>query len=352
MMRGGLTLESFRRSADALSRSPMLEATRAIQDTKPSSAAAAHSELDEGVSALIDDLVPEEGTDGFDLTPGAGKGGASQNQGSGAGAPLIDDDLLASVQALLSEVPEGPIGPASRQSAAAATPEAAAEDAGLADELVAQLRAEPAKQAASPEAEAAQIETLDQELAGIADELISSEIGEEPEPEAGPTLNAAVAAAAPKAAPAEPQSRASEAATAPVPQAVAPVPMPALPTVEVKAPGRARTLTRPLLALCDAMSAPLKGRSQHARDVVAWIALCQLFIGVCVWSYVLFIRSPEAPTPTLMPTRATGEGHSESKKDSHAKADPKKDSHAKAEPKKEAAKKPAKAVAAAKSGGH
>ena len=335
----------------------MAEAARVIQDT---------GELDASVSALIDQLEPAApATDGqLDLTP---ERAVSQSIDGPAGAEAeaaaaaSDDDLLLSVQALLSEVPVGPStieAPAEAEAAAKASIKTdPAKPEGL--ELPADFVAAPTAKPAGTES-AYRIESLDQELAGIADQMISTEVGEEPEAdEEQGTLDRAVAAAGKKAQPPEPLA-AEPKAEAPAPEAK---PETTVEEVKPEAPAKRRNLLepvlRPVLALCAAASSPLKSKPQHIRDIVAWVALCQLFLGVCVWTYVLFIRSPEAPIPSLLPTKAEGAeradaGHGEkkdshgkesgAKKDSHAtaskdkgghgKADPKKGSHAKAQPKK------------------
>jgi hypothetical protein len=329
----------------------MAEAARVIQDT---------GELDASVSALIDQLEPASpagSADGqLDLTPERAVSQSIDSPAdaeSEAAAAASDDDLLLSVQALLSEVP---VGPATIEAPAESETAAKSEGLELPADFVTPTAAKPT----------GTIESLDQELAGIADQMISTEVGEEPEAEEQGTLDRAVAAAGKKPQPTEP--------TLPGPRSESPAPgtKPEQKVEEVKpeSPARRRNLLepalRPVLALCAAASAPLKSKPQHIRDLVAWVALCQLFLGVCVWTYVLFIRSPEAPIPSLLPTKAEGggehadAGHGEKKdthgkKDAHAKADkgghgksePKKDSHAKAEPKKAQPKKGEKKTASA-----
>jgi hypothetical protein len=59
---------------------------------------------------------------------------------------------------------------------------------------------------------------------------------------------------------------------------------------------------RLILRSVAAISAPLNHRP-HLRDMVGWIALVQAFMALCVWVYVLLIRSdtvrePAPPTPS------------------------------------------------------
>ena len=311
----------------------MAEAARLRQDT---------GELDASVSALIDraESLRDDGGDdgrgdGLDLVPESRPSNAAVAAQPENPAPLSpdDDELLKSVQRLLKEVPAGP---GVRPSTPPTPPESA--ELELPPDFVAPA-VEPTKRPSPPE-DASRIESLDQELAGLADELISTELAAEPAPEEGAeTLAGAVQAAA------APPEAAPETAPEPVPE-LAPTPA-AIPEPEpAPEPRPRRRLTlepvlRPLLAACAAISAPLRDKPQHVRDIVGWNALWLAFLGGCVWMYVLFIRSPEPPVPSLLPTKAAAvhagdKAHGPAKKDSHAKAPKagaKKGSHAKAEPK-------------------
>jgi hypothetical protein len=320
----------------------MAQATR---DSQGTNSAGQPGELDESVGELIDQLSPEEGSS-LDLTPGAQVGDLSHDgiseQPPDAGS---EEELLQSVQALLREVP-GPghaePGPPPGQ------PRPAASDAPaeleLPEDLLSPKADEPPPAEPDPE-DAAKLETLDEELAGLADELISSELAAEPEPptDDGPTLEAAVAATA--AAP-QPAARAAPETPSPEPRPSPFAGAPAAPSVSSPETGPevvggaplVERLARPLLVVCAAASAPLKDKPQHVRDRIGWHAMWLAFLGVCVWTYVLFIRSPEAPVPTLPPPQQASADHApprnkSAEKDSHGSAK-------KTDSKKSASKKP------------
>ncbi|MFZ4573697.1 MAG: hypothetical protein ACOYN0_04825 [Phycisphaerales bacterium] len=40
------------------------------------------------------------------------------------------------------------------------------------------------------------------------------------------------------------------------------------------------------------MSAPLKGRPKLVRDTMGWLSLNTLFLGGCVWLWLIFVRQP------------------------------------------------------------
>lgn len=327
----------------------MAEAARVRQDT---------GELDASVSAMIDraESVRDDGGDecrneSLDLMPEASVPEEAPSPPPAQGYPPTphDDELLKSVQRLLKEVPAAPGGARPAEaSGPTETPGPETPELELPADFVAPVSETPGEPAAPVAQDAARIETLDQELAGLADELISTELAADPAPDdPAETLSAAVeAAAAPGAEPA--------AATEPVPELADAPPEPQTkpqtkPQTEPQTRPNPRRFTlepvlRPLLAACAALSAPLRNKPQHVRDIVGWNALWLAFLGGCVWAYVLFIRSPEPPVPSLLPTRAAsaesgGNGHAPAKKDSHAKggaskSGAKKGSHAKAEPKK------------------
>jgi hypothetical protein len=124
-------------------------------------------------------------------------------------------------------------------------------------------------------------------------------------------------------------------------------------------------------------SAPLAGRPKMVRDTLGWLSLNTMFLGLCVWVWLMFVRQPviqqthaaafdfehgavpklpEPPAAHSEKADAHGEaakddGHGAKKDDGHgAKKDdghgaPKKDT------KKAAAKKPAKKTAKKDGGG-
>jgi hypothetical protein len=229
---------------------------------------------------------------------------------------------------------------------------AAAELSGAVDELLAG--------ATGPGRGAVPIRTLDAQLAEAADDLIAGEFADEDE-----ILNAVPAVVAPvvpvpasqdaeKPAPEvspeteEPAAVAKVAEPEPAPMRAPRVVLP--PPVEAVAPSvaeEARKLPSPKAAMAlalgalfspvisaldaaaAAVSAPLRNRSQHTRDLVGWLAMVNLFLAVCVWVYLLAIRSPVAPDPEPLPVAAAkGEagGHGDASEhggghgDAHASA--------------------------------
>jgi hypothetical protein len=51
------------------------------------------------------------------------------------------------------------------------------------------------------------------------------------------------------------------------------------------------------LRIMTAVSSPLRGRPQHIRDAVGWIATVNAFLALCVWGYLLFFRPTDAAPP-------------------------------------------------------
>ena len=304
----------------------MTQATRDNQDTGSAGQA---GELDASVGELIDQLAPDrDGPDAtVDLTPAPFGQPIADIAAEPTNDPASEEDLLRSVQALLREVPgaapekEAPVEPV------VPVVSDAPADLQLPDDLFdAKPEETPPEPEPDPEA-ATKLESLDHELAGLADRLISDEIADEPEPppDDAPTLAAAIAvSAAPQPTPAPVSERPVRHAPEPEQQRspfeVIPEPGP-----EPK-PLRQRSgvfvhAMRPLLAVCAAASAPLRNKPQHVRDRIGWHALWLGFLGLCVWTYVLFIRSPEAPIPTLAPAKQASVEHAaskgSSKKDDH-----------------------------------
>jgi hypothetical protein len=102
-------------------------------------------------------------------------------------------------------------------------------------------------------------------------------------------------------------------------------------------------------AAATALARPLQNRPQYVRDMVGWVAMVNFFLAVCVWVYLLAIRSPVAPDPDPLPAASAKaeSGHAEGASDhagEHASA--------KKPPAKKAKSKPKEAHASAESGEH
>ena len=190
-----------------------------------------------------------------------------------------------------------------------------------------------AKPEPTPATQNGKIDSLDAELAGLADELIAGELqGEsavikDDKPAPAPVIEA------PKPAPVEPLAAAPVAAPKPAPELVPePVPPPATPKEPADlAPKRNAPATTPkvklpaadaepgmLLKLLAAISAPLQSRP-HLRDMLGWVALVQAFFAMCIWVWVLFVRSdkPVDPPPVAAAKEPAESGHADPKKDAH-----------------------------------
>jgi len=78
------------------------------------------------------------------------------------------------------------------------------------------------------------------------------------------------------------------------PNATAPALPPAAAPLH-RRPAIARLATRlaaAALPVASAISAPLAAKPRIVRDTLGWLALNTLFLGVCVWAYILFVRHP------------------------------------------------------------
>ena len=90
-----------------------------------------------------------------------------------------------------------------------------------------------------------------------------------------------------------------------------------------------------LLPIFALIAKPIAKKPKVLRDSLAWIALNTLFVGACLWFYLLFIRQPAAenhgngfdinsshlPQPAAPPpahAAASDDAHGQPKKDSHA----------------------------------
>jgi hypothetical protein len=120
-----------------------------------------------------------------------------------------------------------------------------------------------------------------------------------------------------------------------------------------------RALSPHALKAARLVSAPLAKKPRAIRDAVGWIAANTVFLGACLWVYVLFVRGPHAadarapafdfqrsglPRPEMHDEHAAGDGHGTDgahgggdahgakKDDGHAKKD---DGHGKKDKKKE-----------------
>jgi hypothetical protein len=295
------------------------------------------------------------------------------------------DTLEQSVEALLAEVPppppaEPPIPPAPVAKAALTVSDSKAVPPPLPppeDDLTQAVEAmlaqgvqtppqeapapTPNKPAAAPTGKQS-LKTLDAKLAEAADDLIAGEFaGEEeilahgsatpgvsigpeapdpspplgeappPPPEAQPAPETQPPQEPAPALPAEPafveSRRAPSRRTDPAPEpddglreAATRLPPSVLKTVIAAA-------ASPLSGIADLLSRPLRNKPQYVRDSVGWFALCNFFLAICVWVYILAIRSPVPPDPepvTSSHKAPEGEGHSAAADEHGAK---KKDEH-------------------------
>jgi hypothetical protein len=215
------------------------------------------------------------------------------------------------------------------------------------ERLMSSAAGEPVK-AAPPPADNGKIDSLDAELAGLADDLIAGEFKDEdavlaepgseaPAPEAAAPLNVT------EATPTESIGRAAP--PPPPPSPAAPIDEPAETAPSLLAEPEPKLPL--LLRLLDALSSPVRGRSQHTRDMVGWIALVTAFNAVCLWGYLGFLRPAQgvarpAPPPAAEPAPAKPSepesGHGGSKS-----ASPSKKTAASRAPKKPGAKREASA---------
>jgi hypothetical protein len=173
--------------------------------------------------------------------------------------------------------------------------------------------------AGTPAAAAAPLETgiasLDAELAGLADNLIAGEFAEDPPPPPEPPPPPAPAPPPEPAPAAVAASPVETPALKPAPAPVHTPPKPKLPPPPPK-PSLAATL---VLETFNLLSSPLRRLPAYWRDVVAWAALVNGFLALCVWIYVLVFRSDEPlpPPPPDQPAEKSSHG----KADSHGKSD-------------------------------
>lgn len=196
------------------------------------------------------------------------------------------------------------------------------------------------------------LESLDEELASLADEMVSGQFVADP-PVAAPVVDvdhvkavptAAIkpAAAPPTGQPAPPSAVAAPKSSTPVASATAGTPdTPDAPTTVEPASSVATSPEGPSIGLVHRslilISRPLEGTSDIARSCIGAAAICQIVLAGVVVFYSFFIRSPEAPVPTVsdvsLRERAAPPSH-----DAHSKSSaPKKDAgHGKPAPKKDA----------------
>lgn len=277
-------------------------------------------------------------------------------------ANAVVDAELATAVAALAEPLAAPQTPKPLEAPVAETPAEAAPGSEAKPDLASAVEkllegAAPAASAVPAPEGAGNVQTLDAKLAGLADELIAGEFEDEaavmsdevaaaapaapttptPEPAPSPVVAAAPIAAAPPPPPREEPAR-------PMPKEPADV-APAVAAIVVPQRGlMAGSLAQKVLA---AASGPLSGRP-HLRDILGWVALVQAFMAMCVWVYVLFVRSDLPVDPP--PVTAAAE-HSKAD-EGHAGGHEKKTGHeAPKATKATKAKKPAKKPAQASSGG-
>jgi hypothetical protein len=240
------------------------------------------------------------------------------------------------------------------------------------DSAVGQMMAHaesPPSAPAAPAPAAPPIESLDEQLAEAADDLIAGEFADEERilneaegaaPPAGPAPVEAAAPAAPE--PVAPKADVPKPAPKPAPtrkvpkppspKAVQPEPDPEPVVTAVRAAvltKAASAISGPLASALTSvgatLSAPLKNRPQYVRDTVGWFALFTMFMAVCVWAYILLIRSPVAPDPEPVthgdkaqaPAKAAG-GEGEASRGSGTSHSAKTTAAKKAKPRKSAAK--------------
>ena len=208
-------------------------------------------------------------------------------------------------------------------------------------------------------AETGKIESLDAELAGLADDLIAGEFADEEtvlkeesdKVSAAPAPDSASAAVA-GAVVAEVAAKAVETQPASAPAAPLKAKQVAEPTPKKDVAVPART-SEPfvLLRLAAAISAPLRNQPAYVRGMVAWIALVNAFLALCVWAWVLVFRPTEAPVPAPA-EHGEKAAHAEKPVGHDAKKPPKSEGHGAPAAKKKAPAKGSHGTQAKASGGH
>ncbi|MFT5422960.1 MAG: hypothetical protein ACI89L_000729 [Phycisphaerales bacterium] len=217
----------------------------------------------------------------------------------------LDADLDAKVGEMIAEAERAETGqdaPAPPPSAAPPPLDSGENDAD--DGTVA--AAEPA--ADTDVAEACLADLTSQLLEGDLDSADDAVPGSAVSPEA---------AAASESSPADPSATApSESATATTPAvepdvkpaAKAPGPVKVLAGKARQASGVAVGLALPVGAKGVMMiDAPLESRDPTVRQTVGWMAIYTGFLALCVWGYLLLVRSPPTPPAAAVPAAMVGE---------------------------------------------
>ncbi|CAG0952732.1 hypothetical protein PHYC_00289 [Phycisphaerales bacterium] len=270
------------------------------------------------------------------------------------------EDLSAQIDALLGEIGSASAAPPASTPSAPQPSEADSADLARQMEDILSTPAKSAAAAPDPETQKAtdelarQIETLlTPEQKEPSPPVVPLELPESaltpdhapsaPAPPVAPLPDFPIAAApAPRPAAAAPPVAATR-----TPPAPAPAPGTPPQAVEPEVPPRPRG--EALLAALAVASKPLADKPKVIRDSLGWIALNSLFLGACLWAYVLFFRHPPHAAEAwefdfsqgALPTPP-----------SHDEEPPAADGHAKAAEPKKAAKSDAKKKEPAKSDSH
>lgn len=139
--------------------------------------------------------------------------------------------------------------------------------------------------------ESGSLDTLDDELARLADEMVTGDFHSE-------ATSEAISAGAPVMESSPPTEHP---VSAPQTAAPSPTPSPSSPVAQQSdtqpepTDGRVSVFWRAAAAI----SRPLEGKPDWVRKTVGAAAALQLVLAAGVWGHMLFIRSPEAPTPTI-----------------------------------------------------
>jgi hypothetical protein len=289
---------------------------------------------------------------------------ATQNPSLEARAEELVSGQEINADSLAAEAVENLVATPLAQAAAdlVTAPEPAAPSPDLAEAVQKLVESPPPAAPAPPVPD--KIETLDAQIATLADDLIAGDLADEEgalkgQVAAPPSVPEAVPVSLPPAEPPPPSVRAPAPAvpdlkpagetSAAVPPPMAPGPATRVRTPESPAkkeeprkPSRLKAVAMAAAgsmgtAVLAALSGPIRNRPKMVRDLVGWVALVTIFNATCLWMYVLFFRSADAPPakPAAAVSHdgghgkeaAKADGHGGSHDSGHGKASAKKDAH-------------------------